>query len=322
MNAKDIKNVTCIATGVIGSSWATNFAMKGYTVSVYDIDDGKLSDAKAFVEKNLNYLSKKNLLSKGQVAETLGNMTFTTNVAEAVKNAQFIQESGPENYAVKRSIIESIEAYAPKDAIIASSTSGLSITEISKDMKHPERLVVGHPYNPPHLIPLVDICKGEQTSEEVAQCAYDFYTLLGKEPVMLKKEALGFIANRLQMALWREATEMVHRGICSLEDIDKAVVFGPGLRWALMGPGLCFQLSGGNGGIEGLLHHLEPSWNLWLDDMADWHQFPYSAWPVEAQEGINQEKANRASTFGNTDKEITAWRDDALIEILKIHSKL
>ncbi len=322
MDAKDIKKVACVATGVIGSSWATNFAMKGFPVNVYDIDESKLVSAREFVEKNLNYLKEKDLLTEEEVSDAMSKMTYTTDIHEAVCDVQFVQESGPENYKLKKSILKDIEANAPSDTIIASSTSGLSMTEIAKDAVHPERCVVGHPYNPPHLIPLVDVCKSEYTSDECAKCAYDFYKLLGKEPVMLKKEALGFIANRLQMALWREATEMVHREICSLEDIDKAVVFGPGLRWALMGPGVCFQLSGGEGGIEGLLHHLEPSWNLWLEDMADWHHFPYDEWPAESQKGLDEEKANRDPAFGNTDEEITAWRDDCLLELLKMHKKL
>ena len=322
MKATEIKKVACAATGVIGSSWATNFAMKGYPVNVYDISEEKLASSKEFVEKNLNYLKEKGLLTQQQVDDAIANVIYTTDPEVAFKDVQYIQESGPENYEIKKKMLAVMEEYAPADAVIASSTSGLKVSEIAKNAKHPERCVGSHPYNPPHMIPLVEVSRPENASEEAAQCAYDFYKLLGKEPILLKKEALGFIANRLQIALWREATELVHRGVCTVEDIDKSIVFGPGLRWALIGPGIGFQLSGGPVGIEGLLHHLEPSWNLWLDDMADWHAFPYETWPADVQKGIDEEKANRDDYYGKTDDEIIRYRDDALLELLKIHKKL
>ena len=173
MNAKDIKKIGIVATGVIGSSWAVNFAMKGYDVSVYDISQEMLDNAKVFVQKNLDYLIEKGLMTKAEEEQTLANMSYTTDPAAALADVQFIQESGPENYDIKKKMLATMEENAPADTIIASSTSGLLITEIAKSAIHPERVVVGHPYNPPHLIPLVDVCGGEQTSKETVQTAYD-----------------------------------------------------------------------------------------------------------------------------------------------------
>ncbi len=322
MNAQDIKKVGIVATGVIGSSWAVNFAMKGFQVSVYDISQEMLDKAKGFVQKNLDYMISKNLMTKEQEEQTLANMSYSTDPAVALSDVQFIQESGPENYDIKRSMLATMEEFAPVDAIIASSSSGCLVTEMARDAKHPERVIVGHPYNPPHLIPLVDVCGGEKTSKEVVQTTFEFYQLMGKEPVIVEKEVPGYIANRLQMGLLREAYDLVHRGVCSIESVDKALTFGPGLRWALMGINLSLQLSGGEGGIKKIWTDLEPGWNLWLEDMADWHKFPDPDWPDKVQEGVNEEMAHRDPKTGNTNDEIIKWRDDRLIEILKMHDKL
>jgi 3-hydroxyacyl-CoA dehydrogenase len=214
-----------------------------------------------------------------------------------------------------------VDKYAPPDAIFASSTSGLLITEIARLSERPERCLGAHPYNPPHLIPLVEINKGEKTSEETVQRTCAFYESLGKAPVVLRKEALGFIANRLAMALYREAIDLVVRGVCSVEDIDKAVNFGPGLRYALMGPNLIYQLGGGQGGIQGLFKHTGGSVELWWEDMATWKKWP-PGWYEMAQEGVNRQMANRSPGQGRTNEEIARWRDDGLIEILKFLKKL
>ena len=196
------------------------------------------------------------------------------------------------------------------------------MTEIAKYAEHPERCIGAHPYNPPHLIPLLELTKGEKTTEENIQTAYDLYKKIGKEPIILQKEVLGFIANRLQMGLLREACEMMMRGVCTVEDIDKALTYGPGLRWALMGTFMCLELSGGKKGIEGCINDLEPSWNLWLEDMASWTKFPYEDWAHRAQLGMNDEIANREPEFGNNHDDIIRFRDDCLLDILKMHNKL
>jgi len=321
MKIPEIKKTAVLGGGLIGSSWATNFIWKGVSVHIYDINDEALKTARNRIRENLEYLVSKGILTSGEMNVALGLVKYTTSLGEAVKDAQFLQESVLEQYKVKQALLAEVDKHAPADAVFASSTSGLLITEITKGSEHPERCLGAHPYNPPHLIPLVEISRGQKTSEQTIKRTCDFYMSLGKEPIVLRKEAHGFISNRLSMALYREAVDLVMRGVCSVEDIDKAVNFGPGLRYALMGPNLIYQLGGGPHGIQGLLKHVEKSVELWLDDMAVWKKLP-PGWYETAQQGVNTEMANRPPEQGRTNEEIARWRDGGLIEILKFLKKI
>ncbi len=321
MEIPEIRKTAVLGAGLIGSSWAANFLWKGFSVHIYDISDAALTTAEKRIRKNMEYLVSKGILTADKLNEALGLAKYTTSLAEAVKDVQFLQESVLEKYEVKQALLAEVDKHAPADAVFASSTSGLLITEIAKGSEHPERCLGAHPYNPPHLIPLVEISRGQKTSEETVKRACGFYMSLGKEPIVLRKEALGFISNRLSMALYREAVDLVMRGVCSVEDIDKAVNFGPGLRYALMGPNLIYQLGGGPQGIQGLLKHVENSVELWWEDMATWKKWP-PGWYEKAQEGVNEEMANRIPEQGRTNEEIAGWRDDGLIEILKFLKKI
>ena len=321
MKIPEIRKTAVLGGGLIGSSWATNFLWKGVSVHIYDVSEEALKTARNRVRENLEYLVSKGILTAGEMNAALGLAKYTMSLGEAVKDVQFLQESVLEKYEVKQALLAEVDKHAPPDAVFASSTSGLLITEIAKGSEHPERCLGAHPYNPPHLIPLVEICRGQKTSEETVKRACDFYMSLGKEPVVLRKEALGFISNRLSMALYREAVDLVMRGVCSVEDVDKAVNFGPGLRYALMGPNLIYQLGGGAHGIQGLLKHVGNSVELWWEDMAVWKKLP-PGWHEMAQEGVNKEMANRLPEQGRTNEEITRWRDDGLIEILKFLKKI
>lgn len=168
---------------------------------------------------------------------------------------------------------------------------------------------------------MIEITKGEKTTDENVLKVKQFYTLIGKEPVVLQKEALGFICNRLQMALYREVCNLVMNGVCTVEDADKAVTFGPGIRWGIMGPSLIFELGGGKVGIDGLMNHLHDSIVLWLNDMADFKEFP-KEWPIIAKEGVIKEIENRPVEIGNTNEDLAKYRDKMLIEFLKLHNKL
>ncbi len=321
MKAKEIKTVACVGAGVIGYSWALQFALKGAHVNVYDITDEALNLAKERIHESLKLFIRNQLLTEDETKIIEGRISYTTSMEEAVRDALFIQESGPESYDIKHQMILEMEKYTSDKTIIASSTSGLLITEIAKVSKHPERFVGAHPYNPPHLIPLVEITKGEYTTEENVVIAKEFFELMGKAPIVLQKEALGFICNRLQMALYREVCELVMRGVCTIEDADKAVTFGPGIRWGIMGPSMVFQLGGGKVGIDGLFHHLESSINLWLEDMADFKEFP-KEWPEIARKGVDETIKNRSKEIGNTDETLAQYRDDMLVELLKLHHML
>lgn len=310
-----------IGAGVIGYSWALKFALAGWKVYAQNRSQSSSETCKKRIEESMDSLVKNGVLSLEEAGQALKRIHYTTSIKEAVEHADFIQESSKEDYATKQALVEEIEKYAPENSIIASSTSGLLVTEIAKYAKHPERFVGGHPYNPPHLIPLVEITKGEKTSEEAVAKAKEIYTEIGNEPVVLNKEALGFICNRLQMALYREVANLVLSGVCSVEDADKAVVFGPGIRWGILGPSAVFELGGGAGGVSGLMNHLSSSINLWLNDMADWKEFP-NEWAEVAQKGVNEEIANRPAEIGNTHESLEEYRDHMLIELLKLHNKL
>lgn len=321
MEVKNIKKVACVGAGVIGYSWALYYSLKKLSVTVYDLTEDKIDLAKNRIHESLLNLEKNNVVQENEISEIESRITYTTSMEAAVKDVQFITESGPENYEVKQKMAEEMEKYTADDTIIASSTSGLLVSEIAKNAKHPERFIGAHPYNPPHLIPLVELTKGDKTDEHVLEVAKEFYQSIDKEPVVLQKEALGFICNRIQMAVYREVCNLVMNGVCTIEDADKAVTYGPGLRWAIMGPSLVFELGGGEGHIDGLMKHLNPSISLWLHDMADFKDFP-EEFPEIARKGVEEAMKNRPTEIGNDDQSLAEYRDKMLIELLKLHNKL
>lgn len=321
MEVKNIKKVACVGAGVIGYSWALYYSLKKLSVTVYDLTEDKIDLAKNRIHESLLNLEKNNVVQENEISEIESRITYTTSMEAAVKDVQFITESGPENYEVKQKMAEEMEKYTADDTIIASSTSGLLVSEIVKNAKHPERFIGAHPYNPPHLIPLVELTKGDKTDEHVLEVAKEFYQSIDKEPVVLQKEALGFICNRIQMAVYREVCNLVMNGVCTIEDADKAVTYGPGLRWAIMGPSLVFELGGGEAHIDGLMKHLNPSISLWLHDMADFKDFP-EEFPEIARKGVEEAMKNRPAEIGNDDQSLAEYRDKMLIELLKLHNKL
>jgi 3-hydroxyacyl-CoA dehydrogenase len=187
----------------------------------------------------------------------------------AVAGCAFIQENGPERVDVKRDLLAKISAAVPSDSLIATSSSGILISDIQDAAAYPERVLLGHPFNPPHLMPLVEVVGGRQTSEDAVKKALMFYESIGKKPIHIRREVKGHVANRLQAALWREAFHLVEQGIASVEDVDTAIAQGPGLRWALLGPFLNLHLSGGGGGIAHVLEHLGPPMESWWHDLGN-----------------------------------------------------
>ena len=316
-----ISSIAVIGAGTIGCSWSLNFAWKGKKVRLYDIAEEALERAKKQIAKDISVLINNDVMKPEQEAEIFANIEFSTDLAYVLEGAQFIQECGPEDYGMKHKIMANLEEYAADDAIIATSTSGLLVTTIGENMKHPERLIGAHPYNPPHLLPLVEIVKGEKTDDMPVKDAYDFYEEIGKEPVVVNKEVSGFIANRIQVAVFREMIDLVKNGVCSLEDADKATLYGPGLRWGLMGPMLVLHLGGGPGGIRSNMEKQVESYDLRLADMADWKNFPTDLADL-ADEGMQVELSHRDPSMGRSLEELYQWRDEKLIEVLKIHKKL
>lgn len=320
MKVQDIKNVASIGGGVIGSSWTLLFAMRGLNVRQYDINEEQLAKCVENIDRNLASLLEFGAIEEGQQDAIKERVTYTDDIAEAVRDAQFIQENGPERLPIKQSILAQIEEAAPADAIYASSSSGLLISDVTANAVHPERCVGGHPYNPPHLIPLVEITYSEKTDPANVQLAKDFYQSIGKEAVVLNKECPGYIANRLQLAVYREMIDLVMRGVCTAEDADKALTFGPGIRWAIFGHNMIMQL-GNPGGIKGMMAMLGNSGDVWLEDMADWKHMPNEEYGEIAQASMDEMMKNFPDEIGHTNQEIAKYRDKMLIEILKLHKK-
>jgi 3-hydroxypropionate dehydrogenase (NADP+) len=300
--------VACIGSGLIGQGWAALFALKGYEVVMQDLSDDVLERAVARVRNHMRFLADAGLGDDFNSA--LGRIETTTGLVEAVEDVVLAIESVYESYEVKKPVFAEMDRAAPDDAILASSTSGLLMTEIQKAVGlHPERCIVAHPWNPAHLVPLVELAPGELTSEWTVERTYTIMEDIGKVPVVLKKEAPGFIANRLSVALWREALDLVDRGVASVEDVDKAVRAGPGIRWAIMGPYLTYHLGGGAGGIEYLMRHIGASKTSWLETMATWTNTPESA-IEKAIEGVDE------MVGGKPLEELEAWRDERLAKLL------
>ncbi|MFC9219642.1 3-hydroxyacyl-CoA dehydrogenase NAD-binding domain-containing protein [Streptomyces hygroscopicus] len=250
-----VRRVACVGAGVIGGGWVAHFLARGYDVTAWD----PAPDA----EEKLRRLVAAAWPALEQIGLADGaspdRLTVAATVAEAVADAQFVQESAPEKLELKRSLLAQLDAAAPPGVVIASSTSGYPMTDMQTEAADPGRLVVGHPFNPPYLIPLVEVVGGKQTDAAAVEWASRFYEAAGKSVITMERELPGFIANRLQEALWREALHMVANGEATVKEIDDSITEGPGLRWAFMGPCLTFALAGGEGGMAHMLDHFGPS---------------------------------------------------------------
>ncbi|MEU2683411.1 3-hydroxyacyl-CoA dehydrogenase NAD-binding domain-containing protein [Streptomyces hygroscopicus] len=250
-----VRRVACVGAGVIGGGWVAHFLARGYDVTAWD----PAPDA----EEKLRRLVAAAWPALEQIGLADGaspdRLAVAATLAEAVADAQFVQESAPEKLELKRSLLAQLDAAAPPGVVIASSTSGYPMTDMQTEAADPGRLVVGHPFNPPYLIPLVEVVGGEQTDAAAVEWASHFYEAAGKSVITMERELPGFIANRLQEALWREALHMVANGEATVKEIDDSITEGPGLRWAFMGPCLTFALAGGEGGMAHMLDHFGPS---------------------------------------------------------------
>jgi carnitine 3-dehydrogenase len=260
----DVQRVAVVSTGVIGASWAAHFLARGLDVVATDPAPGAEQRLRADVDAHWPTLERLGLVD----GASPDRLTFTADPAKAVSDADFVQENGPEREDVKHALFAVLDTAARPDVVLASSSSGLLPSAIARGCPHhPERVVIGHPFNPPHLIPLVEVVPGEKTSDEAGEKAMAFYTAVGKRPIRLRQELPGHVANRLQAALWQEAYSLVERGVASVADIDTAISQGPGLRWAVLGPFVNQHLSGGSGGIAHVLEHLGPPTQAWWRDL-------------------------------------------------------
>lgn len=305
-----IQNVTCIGAGTIGSSWAAYFLMHGLNVIVQDLYEKQLDISKGKIIKILKDCIKLEIITTSEAEEAMNHVSFTTDMKKAVKHAEFIQESALEQYEIKKKIIEEVDKFILPGTIFSSSSSGLLASKLQSFSKYPECVIVCHPFNPPHLIPLVEIVRAG-ASDNTINVAVELFEQIGKKPIIINKEMPGHVANRIQAAVWRESIDLVSKGVCSVKDVDAAVSYGPGLRWALFGQHMIFNLGGGDGGINHFMDILSSAHENWWADMAKWDKIPDGT-REKLIAGI-EEEAN-----GRSIKEIAEWRDEKLVKLLQL----
>ena len=311
MSGSGIQRAAVIGTGVIGASWATCFLARGLEVTASDPAPGAEAALREAVAAQWPAMRAMGL-APGASPDRL---RFAASPEDAVAEAQFVQENGPERLELKRELFHRLDAAAPAEAVLATSASTIMVSEFQDACaRHPDRVVLGHPFNPPHLIPLVEVAGGRVTSAGAVERALGFYRAVGKHPIHLRKEVRGHVANRLQGALWQEAFHLVQAGVASVEDVDAAIAHGPGLRWALLGPFLNLHLSGGPGGIGALLG--KP---LWQATEGVWRDL--GSLSVDAElgsrvaEGVAEELASRDQA------EVVRQRDEVLLELLRLKAR-
>jgi 3-hydroxybutyryl-CoA dehydrogenase len=259
----NFEQAAVIGAGVIGASWTALFLAAGISVRVHDPAEGAEQQVRDYVARAWPTLEELGMAANGNPDA----VTFHGSAAQAVHGVQFVQESVPERLDLKHALFGEIGPCLAPEAIVASSASGLMLSEMQQGWKDPSRFILGHPFNPPHLIPLVELLANECTADGVLEEAERFYQQVGKVTIRVRREVPAHVANRLQAALWREAIHLVASGVASVEDVDKAVWAGPGLRWAAMGPHMLFHLGAGPGGMTEFCTRYKDSFHRWWDDL-------------------------------------------------------
>lgn len=311
MSALDhIRTVGVIGGGAIGASWTTLALQHGLDVIVADPSEEALDRLGRQVEANLTSYDADGSTDETDPVAPIGQVQTCASAAEAAAHVDLVLEAGPERLEVKRALIAELDAAAKPEALIASSSSGLTPSSFQDAAAHhPERVLVAHPFNPPHLIPLVEVVGGRLTSDDAIEHALEIFTALGRRPIRLHRELPGHVANRLQAALWREAYHLVDQGVVSVADLDAAIASGPGLRWALTGPLLTQHLSGGGLGLRHVLDHLGPAQVAWWQTLGEPDLTPELIEKLAA--GVDQEIA------GTDEATVLAGRDAALRDLLQ-----
>lgn len=304
---ESLDRVAVIGTGTIGASWAALFLARGMAVNAYDPEPGARDALQSYINRAWPVLRELGVIVAGADQTAID---FYEDPAQAVHDIAFIQESVPERLDVKHALFRAMEPGMAAHAILATSSSGLLLKDMQKGLKQPERLVLAHPFNPPHLIPLVELLGNKQTDPAAVDWCQDFFeNRCGKKTIRVLKEVPAHVANRFQAALWREAIHLVLEGVASVEDIDKAVVHGPGLRWSVMGPHMLFNLASGGKGMEVFIERFGPSFSVWWDSLGHPDLTPETASILA--EGC------RAEENGRSFEALSAERDEKLVAVLK-----
>jgi 3-hydroxyacyl-CoA dehydrogenase len=309
-DTKPIRRIAIIGTGVIGASWAALFLAKGLQVVATDPAPNAEAALRKFVENAWPALKRLGLAA----GASQSNLKFTTDLAKAISGVDLVQENGPERIDFKQKLYGQLDELLPPDVIVASSSSGLKMSDIQLGAKsHPERCVIAHPFNPPHLIPLVEIVGGAKTSEATKRRAEEFYTSIGQRTVRLNKEMPGHVANRLQSTLAREVYYLVSEGVVSAADVDTALCWGPGLRWGIMGQLMLNHLGGGPGGIEHFFQQFTGPMAAWWKTLGD----PVLTPDVQKKliDGVHAEAGTR------TIAQLEAERDEMLLGLIELRKR-
>ena len=310
MKDMHIDSVGIVGTGTIGASWAAFYASKGMEVRLFDCVAAAQEQGLETARDHLQTLVRHGLLSREAGERAAQHLVSAETLEELCPKVAFVHEAATESYEVKQELFVRLDALTPPEVVLASSSSGLLVTRLQQHLRHPHRVLIAHPFNPPHLVPLIELVRGERTDDGVLHQVHAFFTRLGKIPVVLQKEVPGHIANRLAAALWREALDLVARGVASVEDVDKALYAGPGLRWALMGQHLIYHLGGGEGGYAGFIDHIGKGWSALWEDMPTWTEIPEEA-STAAVAGVQE-------AIGQRDlSDLVAWRDQKLAALVK-----
>jgi 3-hydroxyacyl-CoA dehydrogenase len=307
---KPIRRIAIVGTGVIGASWAAEFLARGFDVIATDPAPNAEANLRKYIDAAWSALTTMGLVKKA----SRERLNFTADMKSALSHADLVQENGPERPDFKIKLFADMDAATPADSIIASSSSGITMSVMQSACQHPERCVIGHPFNPPHMIPLVEVVGGSKTSPETIRRAMEFYSSIGKKPIHLRKEVVGHVANRLQAALYREVVYLIEQGVLDVADSDTAVCWGPGLRWGVMGPNLLFHLGGGEGGIQHFMEHLAGPMASWWKDLGT----PTEINPQIKQtiiEGVGQEADGRSVD------QLAETRDEVLLGLLQLRAK-
>jgi carnitine 3-dehydrogenase len=303
---EEVRTITCVGAGVIGGGWVAYFLARGYDVVAWDPAPDAEGRLRHLVEAAWPALTELGLAP----GASIDRLVYEPDLATALARADFVQESAPEDLDLKVRLLAEIDEAAPEHVVISSSTSGYGMSEMQVKCAHPERTVVGHPFNPPYLIPLVEVVGGTATDTDVVAWTAAFFRHAGKSVIEMDREVPGFIANRLQEALWREALHMVAAGEATVEQIDQSIVDGPGLRWAIQGPMLTFHLAGGQGGMAHMLDHFGPSL------LSPWTRLAAPELTGELRDevvdGCERESGER------TIDDLVAERDRGVVGILKL----
>jgi len=307
---KPVRRIAIVGTGVIGASWAAEFLAHGFDVVATDPAPNAEQNLREYIDAAWPALTAKGL----EKTASRERLAFSLDLKATVSHADFVQENGPERPDFKIKLFAEIDSATPTGSIIASSSSGITMSVTQSACAHPERCVIGHPFNPPHMVPLVEVVGGAKTSPDAIRRAIEFYASIGKKPIQLRKEVVGHVANRLQAAIYREVVNLIHLGVVDVADADTAICWGPGLRWGVMGPSMLFHLAGGEGGIQHFMDHLSGPVASWWKDLGG-----FADWPEGSKKTIVE--GIKKAADGRSIDELARLRDEVLLELVKLRMK-